>query len=46
MRDIFHIYNNIQDRNLHLDYYLSSKEFKKAVGQTEGHGKWFTWELN
>ncbi|MBG9544321.1 hypothetical protein ABE29_16460 [Cytobacillus firmus] len=46
MRDIFHIYNNIQDRNLHLDYYLGSKEFKKPVGQTEGHGKWFTWELN
>lgn len=45
-RDIFHIYNNIQDRNLHLDYYLGSNEFKKMVGQTEGHGKWFTWELN
>lgn len=45
-RDIFHIYNNIQDRNLHLDYYLDSKENKKLVGQTEGHGHWFTWELN
>ncbi|MDM5224756.1 DUF2332 domain-containing protein [Cytobacillus sp. NJ13] len=46
IRDIFHLYNNIQDRNLHLDYYLDSKEYKKLVGQTEGHGKWFTWELN
>ncbi|MBY6052836.1 DUF2332 domain-containing protein [Cytobacillus firmus] len=46
MRDIFHIYNNIQDRNLHLDYYLHAAEYKKLAGQTEGHGKWFTWELN
>ncbi|KON87739.1 hypothetical protein AF332_13455 [Sporosarcina globispora] len=45
-RDTFHIYNNIHDRNLQLDYYLDSKEHKKLVGQTEGHGKWFTWELN
>ncbi|UOE53850.1 DUF2332 domain-containing protein [Cytobacillus oceanisediminis] len=45
-QDIFHLYNNIQDRNLHLDYYLDSREYKNLVGQTEGHGKWFTWELN
>ncbi|KAF0819945.1 hypothetical protein KIS4809_1217 [Bacillus sp. ZZV12-4809] len=45
-RDIFHIYNNIQDRGLHLDYFLGTKEFKRIVGHTEGHGKWFTWELN
>ncbi|MCM3707259.1 MULTISPECIES: DUF2332 domain-containing protein [Cytobacillus] len=45
MRDIFHIYNNINDRNLHLDYYLNATEYKKLVAQTEGHGKWFTWEM-
>ncbi len=44
-RDIFHIYNNIQDRDLHLDYYLESHEHKRVAGKTEGHGKWFTWEL-
>lgn len=44
-REIFHLYNNIQDRDLHLDYYLDGKEYKHVVAQTEGHGKWFTWEL-
>lgn len=44
-REIFHLYNNIQDRDLHLDYSLDGKEYKQIVGQTEGHGKWFTWEL-
>ncbi|WP_010676646.1 DUF2332 domain-containing protein [Bacillus timonensis] len=44
-REIFHLYNNIQDRYLHLDYYLNGKEYKYVVGETEGHGKWFTWSL-
>ncbi|MCC3356041.1 DUF2332 domain-containing protein [Bacillus sp. REN16] len=45
VREIFHLYNNILDRNLHLDYYLDGKEYKNVVGETEGHGSWFTWEL-
>lgn len=44
-REIFHLYNNIQDRDLHLDYYLDGNEFKNLIGKTEGHGRWFTWEL-
>ncbi|WP_449537639.1 DUF2332 domain-containing protein [Ferdinandcohnia sp. Marseille-Q9671] len=44
-REIFHLYNNIQDRYLHIDYYLHGKEYKHVIGETEGHGKWFTWEL-
>ncbi|MEH7236707.1 DUF2332 domain-containing protein [Bacillus sp. JJ1562] len=44
-RDIFHLYNNIQDRDLHLDYYLDGTEYKNIVGETEGHGRWFTWRL-
>ncbi|MEI2354927.1 DUF2332 domain-containing protein [Mesobacillus zeae] len=43
-RDIFHIYNNIQDRNLHLDSYISGKEVARTIGKTDGHGRWFTWE--
>ena len=43
--EIFHLYNNIQDRDLHLDYSFDGKEYKHVVGQTEGHGKWFTWGL-
>ncbi len=44
-RDIFHIYNNIYDRDLHLDFYLNGKENSNKVGETEGHGGWFSWEL-
>ncbi|MFY4775725.1 DUF2332 family protein [Metabacillus sp. RGM 3146] len=25
-REIYHLYNNIQDRNLHLDSYINGKE--------------------
>lgn len=44
-RDIFHMYNNIQDRDLHLDFYLEGHESSIKVGTTDGHGRWFTWEL-
>lgn len=44
-RDVFHIYNNILDKNLHLDYYLNNEEHKLTVAETEGHGKWFKWLL-
>jgi len=42
-RDVFHIYNNIQDKNLHLDYYVVGIEHKQPIAETEGHGKWFKW---
>lgn len=44
-REIFHVYNNIQDKELHLDYYIDGKEFTNTVGETDGHGRWFSWEL-
>ncbi|MFC4560071.1 DUF2332 domain-containing protein [Virgibacillus kekensis] len=44
-REIFHLYNNIQDTDLHLDYFINSKEYKNKAGETDGHGRWFTWEL-
>jgi hypothetical protein len=44
-RDVFHIYNNIQDRDLHLDFYLNGVEHKQTIAETEGHGKWFKWLL-
>lgn len=43
-RDIFHLYNNIQDRNLHLDYYLNGNEHLNTVGEMDGHGSWFSWK--
>jgi hypothetical protein len=30
-RDIFHIYNNIYDKDLHLDYYLDGKRMRKKL---------------
>lgn len=44
-REVFHIYNNIQDRDLHLDFYLNGEEHKQTIAETEGHGKWFKWLL-
>jgi hypothetical protein len=41
-RGVFHIYNNIYDANLHLDYYLDGKESLNTIGETEGHGRWFS----
>lgn len=44
-RDIVHIYNNMWDFNLHLDYAIDGHWSYGTVGQTDGHGSWFTWEL-
>ena len=44
-REVFHIYNNMDDRDLHLDYYIDGKAYAKKVGETDGHGRWFSWEL-
>lgn len=44
-RDIVHIYNNMKDRELHLDYYIEGVEHKNTIGMTEGHGKWFEWKI-
>lgn len=44
-RDVFHIYNNMWDRKLHLDYFISGVEYKEIIGETDGHGRWFSWEL-
>lgn len=42
-RDVFHLYNNIQDRFLHLDYYLAGKRSENTIAETDGHGRWFEW---
>ncbi len=44
-RDVFHLYNNMWDRNLHLDYFISGKEYNETVGETDGHARWFSWSL-
>ena len=45
-RTIFHLYNNMWDRLLHLDYYLNGKEFTEILAETNGHGRWFCWMAN
>lgn len=44
-RDIFHIYNNIQDRFLHMDAILNQVERNQTIAETDGHGRWFKWLL-
>ncbi len=44
-RDIAHLYNNINDGDLHLDYILNKKVHNHTIGATEGHGKWFEWNI-
>lgn len=45
-RDVFHLYNNMWDTNkLHLDYYLDRNETNITLAETDGHGRWFTWNV-
>ena len=45
-RDVFHIYNNIDDRKLHMDSIINGKTKKNTVGETDGHARWFDWNLD
>ncbi|WML48297.1 DUF2332 domain-containing protein [Neobacillus sp. PS3-34] len=44
-RDVFHLYNNMWDRDLHLDYFINQIEHNEIIGETDGHGRWFSWKL-
>jgi len=44
VRDVFHLYNNMWDSDLHLDYYMDGEEYKEAIAETDGHGRWFQWK--
>lgn len=44
-RDVFHIYNNMWDGELHLDYVIDGIEHHKTIGETDSHGRWFEWNL-
>lgn len=44
-RDTFHVYNNIEDRKLHLDSYINGSKQHIVIGDTDGHGRWFDWNL-
>lgn len=40
-RDVFHIYNNIQDRFLHVDLYQDGQLTAFTFAESEGHGRQF-----
>ncbi|PKR76768.1 DUF2332 domain-containing protein [Halalkalibacillus sediminis] len=44
-RDIFHLYNNMYDAELHLDYIVGGDKTTETIGQTNGHGRWFEWRV-
>jgi hypothetical protein len=44
-RDVFHLYNNMWDRDLHLDYFIDGREYNEIVAETDGHARWFKWKL-
>lgn len=44
-KDTFHLYNNMWDRKLHLDYFIDGVEYNETVGDTDGHGRWFEWNI-
>lgn len=43
-RAVFHLYNNMWDANLHLDYYINGEEYLETIAETDGHGRWFKWK--
>lgn len=43
-REVYHLYNNIWDGKLHLDSFINGKEYNEIVCETDGHGRWFSWE--
>lgn len=44
-RNVFHLYNNMWDADLHLDAIVDRSMSEQVVGQTNSHGRWFTWNL-
>lgn len=44
-RDVFHIYNNMYDRKLHIDSIIDGQPREVTVGETDGHGRWFDWNI-
>lgn len=44
-RDVFHLYNNMDDGNLHLDSFIEGQKRHQLAAITDGHGRWFEWKL-
>ncbi|MYL31618.1 DUF2332 family protein [Halobacillus halophilus] len=44
-RQVFHIYNHMNDSDLHMDVYEDGRIETHTIGATDGHGRWFDWYL-
>lgn len=44
-RNVFHLYNNMWDEQLHLDYFMNGMPYNQTIGNTDGHGRWFEWDI-
>lgn len=44
-RNIYHLYNNMWDGDLHIDAMINGKFKQNVVGKINNHGSWFTWKL-
>ncbi|WP_027964124.1 DUF2332 domain-containing protein [Halalkalibacillus halophilus] len=45
-REISHLYNNMYDERLHLDMIIDGEEQTYEIGKTDGHGRWFEWNID
>lgn len=44
-RNVAHIYNNMFDSELHVDTFIDQNKQSYTIGKTDGHGRWFEWNL-
>lgn len=44
-RDVYHIYNNMYDRKLHMDIIVNGIKTGCLIGNVDGHARWFDWLL-
>lgn len=44
-RDVFHIYNNIWDGQLHVESYINGNRNEEFKMHTHPHGEWFDWPI-
>lgn len=42
-RDLYHLYNNMDDYLLHLDAHANGEERPLTIAETDSHGRWLRW---
>ncbi|SDW18082.1 DUF2332 domain-containing protein [Paenibacillus sp. CF384] len=43
-REVYHLYNNMWDLDLHLDYYRDGRFQSMVLAETDGHARWLSWK--